>query len=598
MPLVRRIVLFVVLTAVLPVVMIAWAATSASSGWLRNQVSSAQVEAVRTLAGATARQLDDLERVLALHFANFRLETASAEARTAFLVTTYRLFPEITIATLRGTDGRELVPPVYQRADEPEWVAGHARLAPGRIDRFRQEAPTAGGAGTVSWGRPYRPADARTAVVPLVVTSPWGDGLVLGVEVELGQVAARLAENAGHDRELALLGVDGTLLQRVGTAGLVETTAVQSLLNAPAADVAYETIAGVDVLAALAQVPGHPLVVVLAEPGSVSQAASADITARTWYIGGTALVVAIVVAVMLGRSIVRPVQRLADAAEAVERGQLGRTVAIEGQDELAELGRRFDAMSLALARNRREIEAKNAEIEAFNRELQARVEQATAELREAQARLLQSGQLAAVGELSSGLAHELNNPLAGVLGFLQLAQAREPEGPLVPLLAGAETQAQRLKEIVGALQRLTGGSGTGQRVPVDVDALLAEVLGWSRQAFEARRLRADHARAEAPLWVRADPDALGRALGQLVGSIRTVAAPGATLAVVAAREGREVRVDLDLSATVSVQDDWRAAGFGFWVARRVLEEHDATLEEPVTGGRWRIRMPFVARGPS
>lgn len=597
-----RIGLFVLAAAMLPLAGLAAVASSTTGAWVRGEVVRAQVEQAAALASATGRQLDDLERVLSLHLANFELATSPANARSAFLLTAWRLYPQVTIALLLGPDGVDRAAPVFLRAGEPAWVKGHTPVAPTRVDRLRQELPPQPPPGAAAWGAPFRPDDAPFAVLPLVVASPWGDKLQLAVEVELGSAAGHLDAAATGDREVVLLGADGALLHRAGMAGLVETESFLPLLGAPAAqDIRYTNGDGVEVLAAFSRVPGHALAVGIAQPAITLERAGRDIALRTWYIAATALLISGVVGLLLTRSILEPVERLRDGAAEVGAGRLGHRVEVEGSDELAELAESFNRMGAALVRNRAEIEGKNAEIESFNRELQARVDAQTAELREAQARLVQSGQLAAVGEISAGLAHELNNPLAGLLGLVQLVLDRLPPGTDAQFLRAAEVEALRCRDIVASLVKLTGGEGggSGARDMVDLDQIIGDVVGWTRQTLESRGLRVEHRRGAVPLRVRANPEALGRALSQLMGSMRTVAAPGARLAIGGrlaerAGAGTEVQVDFELSAVGAGQDDWRAAGFGFWVARQVIEDHAAIFEESAGSGRWRIRFPTNA----
>lgn len=70
------------------------------------------------------------------------------------------------------------------------------------------------------------------------------------------------------------------------------------------------------------------------------------------------------------------------------------------------------------------------------------------ELRNTQLQLLQSEKLSTIGEVISGVAHELNNPLSGVLGFSQLLMARHPQGPLSRELERINESAQRCHKIV------------------------------------------------------------------------------------------------------------------------------------------------------
>src|SRR5439155_22007478 len=102
---------------------------------------------------------------------------------------------------------------------------------------------------------------------------------------------------------------------------------------------------------------------------------------------------------------------------AIAAGTLSHRVTIASRDELGALADSFNRMTGVLERQ-------DAEIRAWNADLQRRVDERTAELKDAQEQLLQSRKLGAMAVLGAGIAHELNNPLTGVVGLTQLLIAK------------------------------------------------------------------------------------------------------------------------------------------------------------------------------
>ena len=111
----------------------------------------------------------------------------------------------------------------------------------------------------------------------------------------------------------------------------------------------------------------------------------------------------------LTRLIVRPLDHLARAAERVATGARRFSVPEGGARELRELGRNLHTMTEHLIREEQALRAKVSE-----------VEHATISLKQAQDRLIRSERLASVGRLAAGLAHEVGNPIAALLGLEDL----------------------------------------------------------------------------------------------------------------------------------------------------------------------------------
>jgi signal transduction histidine kinase len=117
------------------------------------------------------------------------------------------------------------------------------------------------------------------------------------------------------------------------------------------------------------------------------------------------------------------------------------------------------------------------EIMAWNETLEGRVEDKTKELRQAQDLLLRSRSLAALGELGAGVAHEINNPLSGVLGIAQLVIADLPAGhPVRPLMQDVEAQALRIRQIVQNLLRFTQQQAGEDFASLDLGRVLDDAV--------------------------------------------------------------------------------------------------------------------------
>ncbi|WP_020180401.1 cache domain-containing protein [Methylopila sp. M107] len=123
----------------------------------------------------------------------------------------------------------------------------------------------------------------------------------------------------------------------------------------------------------------------------------------------------------LARTIFRPLENMNRTIAAVDAGDLGaRTGGVACHDEIGIVAHRFDGLLDGL-------QARDAELRAWTRELDARVEERTRQLEETRRQLVMSEKLASIGEITAGVAHEINNPIAVIQGNLEVA--REALGP-------------------------------------------------------------------------------------------------------------------------------------------------------------------------
>lgn len=127
------------------------------------------------------------------------------------------------------------------------------------------------------------------------------------------------------------------------------------------------------------------------------------------------------VAYLVHRMIYLPLKDLESGAEKLAAGDLANTIPVRSKDEFGQLAHSFNSMTDALRKS-------HDELEEWGKTLEQKVEEATHELHKAQAESARSEKLASVGLLAAGIAHELNNPLTGVLTFSHLVRKNLPDG--------------------------------------------------------------------------------------------------------------------------------------------------------------------------
>ena len=286
-------------------------------------------------------------------------------------------------------------------------------------------------------------------------------------------------------------------------------------------------------------------------------------------------------ALLLTRWITIPLERLADAADSVARGELDRRVEQDGPDEIRRLGVAFNTMTSSLKRTLR--------------------------------RLSQQEAAAAVGSFAASLAHEVRNPLSAVR--LDLERAREGvhgDDRVATLLDRALQQIDRLDATVSGSLRIAR-SGNVPMAPLDIREPIGSAVAASRPDFAARGARLDACMPSDALIVHGN----GPALEQLLLNLLLNAAAALPEEGCASVEARL----LDDAVEITVRDDGRGiasdeldrvfdpfyttrddgTGLGLTIVRRIADAHAAELSiesQPCLGTTVRLSLPHTVSAPA
>ncbi len=190
---------------------------------------------------------------------------------------------------------------------------------------------------------------------------------------------------------------------------------------------------------------------------------------------------------IIARLIVRPIGRVTTAVEQVSEGMLDTEVPIQGAGEIARLGVSFNRMTVTLREQRDELEQQLEELGT-----------SSANLKAMQDRLIRAAKLASVGTLAAGIAHEIGNPIAGVLGLLDALEYETDESAKARYRDLMKKEVERIDRIIGELlvyarPKSTSDDASSGPESTDVEEVLSHVqsLLGMQKLFDKVRIERD-----------------------------------------------------------------------------------------------------------
>lgn len=178
--------------------------------------------------------------------------------------------------------------------------------------------------------------------------------------------------------------------------------------------------------------------------------ADAQLAQSSWWMLGYTFVALSAISflswVFVWRMVGQPLRRLKEGTHELAEGNLGYQLEVQSTDEAGELAASFNRMSL-------QLRAANEEIVSWAKTLEDRVEEKTRELKRAHAHVLQVEKMATIGKMAAVVAHEINNPLAGILTYAKLLKRWVERGEVV---TPKKDEAEQCLDLIAGESRRCG----------------------------------------------------------------------------------------------------------------------------------------------
>jgi len=317
------------------------------------------------------------------------------------------------------------------------------------------------------------------------------------------------------------------------------------------------------------------------------------------------LIGGIVALVLLGTRqwVTKPISKLMEGVENLAKGNLDHRIDLKARDELSELARAFNHMA---------VDLKEAQ-ERILREAQTKLE--------LERNLRQSEKLATIGQLASGLAHEIGTPLNIISGRAELIERRLEDREIQKNLDIIIQQAERITKII---QQLLGfvRKKKPERKPLKINTLLETTLDLLDHQIQKQRIKVEKAVSENLPLVIGDPDQLQQAFLNLMLNAIQAMPKGGTLRLSAlskkiSKEGLEeaqrqymevcvadTGVGIEREAIQNIFNPFfttkdTGTGLGLMVTQGIIQDHEGWIDvesEVRKGSVFKVYLPCIQGG--
>jgi two-component system, NtrC family, sensor kinase len=318
------------------------------------------------------------------------------------------------------------------------------------------------------------------------------------------------------------------------------------------------------------------------------------------YTAGAMVIIAVLSWLFVWREVGQPIRALKKGTEHLSRGELGYQIAVRSQDEVGDLAHSFNDMSL-------QLRAANEEIVTWAKTLEDRVDHKTRELKRAHDHVLHVEKMASIGKMAAVVAHEVNNPLSGILTYAKLLrkwvgsgqvghEKREEAMECLELIA---TESRRCGDLVKNLLTLSRSAPMNIE-HTDLQAVIDRCLLLVRHQLELGGIHLELNVADLPR-VPCDPAQIEQVLIALIMNAIDAMPRGGNLWLQTRLSNDEKEIEIQVrddgagiapdvlpqifEPFLTTKESGHGVGLGLAISRGIVERHGGRIEVQSELGR-------------